>query len=246
MKLNNTSYTTEKFDSGHFSALGTQHSRILVKICGVTTLADARMVAAAGADWIGLNFHPGSPRRVEPSVAAEIVAALPDSTMAVGVFVDRPPDEVAAIAERVGLGIVQLHGDEPPDSIAALGHLQVVRAFRLGDVEAVERMRTYLRRTETLGRPPDAILIDAYVPQQPGGTGHTVDLDLLKRLPPLPPLILAGGLTPENVAERISRVRPWMVDVASGVESIPGRKDPARVAAFLRAAREEKTAANSG
>ena len=217
---------------------------VKIKICGLTSVGDALACVSGGADWIGLNFHPGSSRRIEPSLASEIVAALPPSAHAVGLFVDRPPDEVASLADRIGLKTVQLHGDEPPTDLVALGHLRIIRAFRLGDTEAVACMLRYLSRSQELGRPPDAVLVDAHVAGQPGGTGHAIASELLRVLPPLPNLILAGGLTPENVAGRIGQVRPWMVDVASGVESSPGRKDPGRVAAFVRAARGERDPAD--
>jgi phosphoribosylanthranilate isomerase len=230
--------TTHRDDSGAppMSVLGPRSS-VLIKVCGLTDRDEALATAAAGAAWIGLNFHPASPRRIEPAAAAAIVAALPPTAEAVGLFVDRPPQEVAALAARVGLRIVQLHGREPPEDLLALRHLHLVRAFRLADARSVAEMGAYLRRAEALGRPPDAVLIDAYVAGRPGGTGRTIAAELLEDLPPLPRLILAGGLTPENVAERVARVRPWMVDVAGGVERAPGRKDPARVAAFVRAAR---------
>jgi phosphoribosylanthranilate isomerase len=212
---------------------------VRVKICGLTTVDEAVACAELGADWIGLNFHPRSPRYIPPDVAAEIVAALPRSTAAVGVFVDRPAIEVAELADRLGLRIVQLHGREPPEDLPLVDRFQIVRAFRLGGPAAWEGVMDYLVRAEALGRRPDAVLIDAYLPGQPGGTGAAIAEDLLDHRPtcPLPRLILAGGLTPRNVAERIARVRPWMVDVASGVESAPGRKDRTAVAAFIRAAR---------
>jgi phosphoribosylanthranilate isomerase len=210
--------------------------RVRIKVCGLTRVDDALSCAAAGADWLGLNFHPGSPRQIDPSLAAEIIAALPSSAEAVGLFVDRPPGEVAEEADRLGMRVVQLHGREPAEDLLALSHLTIVRAFRLGDAEAVSRMVAYLRHAEQLGRAPDAVLVDAFVPGRPGGTGHAIAPDLLALLPSLPRLILAGGLTPENVADRVALVRPWMVDVASGVETTPGRKDPERVAAFVRAA----------
>ncbi len=213
---------------------------VKIKVCGLTSIGDALACVSGGADWIGLNFHPGSSRRIETSLASEIVAALPPSAHAVGLFVDRPPDEVASLADRIGLKIVQLHGNEPPTDLVALGHLRIIRAFRLGDTEAVARMVRYLSRSHELGRAPDAVLVDAYVAGQSGGTGHAIASELLRILPPFPNLILAGGLTPENVAGRIAQVRPWMVDVASGVESAPGHKDPGRVAAFVRAARGER------
>ena len=214
-------------------------SAVRVKVCGLMRPDEALACARAGADWIGLNFHPASPRRVDPGAAAEIVAALPPEVEAVGLFVDRPPGEVAALAVRIGLRFVQLHGQEPPEDLLALRPLRIIRAFRLGDAEAVARMAAYLRRCAERGCPPDAVLVDAFVADQPGGTGQAIAPDLLALLPPLPRLVLAGGLTAENVAERVARVRPWMVDVASGVEAAPGRQDPARVAAFIRAARGE-------
>ena len=212
-------------------------SPCLVKVCGLTTVADALATASAGADWIGLNFHPGSKRFVSAPRAEAIVAALPPTTEPVGLFVNRPPAEVAELAARLGLRILQLHGDEPPEDLLALREFRVVRAFRLADAASVEAMAAYLARAEALGCPPEAVLIDAYVAGQPGGTGRAIARDVLDLLPPLPRLILAGGLTPENVGGRVARVRPWMVDVAGGVESAPGRKDPERVASFVAAAR---------
>jgi phosphoribosylanthranilate isomerase len=218
-------------------SLRVPESTVLVKICGLTCVEDAVACAEAGADWIGLNFHPPSVRSVRPKVAAEIVAALPASVSAAGVFVDRPAAEVAERAERLGLGIVQLHGGEPPEDLLALKHLRVIRAFRLGAASDWAVVSDYVARAEALGRPPDAVLVDAFVAGQPGGTGALIAEAILDHIPPLPRLILAGGLTPHNVALRVARVRPWMVDVASGVESSPGRKDRAAVAAFIRAAR---------
>ena len=217
---------------------GVLHSTVRVKVCGLTSVADALMCASAGADWIGLNFHAPSPRRIDLVLAAEIIAALPPTAHAVGLFVDRPASEIAQVTDHLGLRIVQLHGEEPPEALQALIGLQVIRAFRLGSRESVREMSRYLRTAAELGRPPDAVLVDAYVPAQAGGTGRTIADDVLDALPPLPRLILAGGLNAENVAAHVARVRPWMVDVASGVESAPGRKDPARVAAFVRAAKE--------
>lgn len=208
-----------------------------MKICGLTSVEDAVACVESGADWIGLNFHPPSPRCVTPESAAEILAALPDGVTAVGVFVDRPPAEVADLAGRLGLDVVQLHGREPVEDLAALHAFRVIRAFRLRSAEGWRAVSDFLSRAEALGHPADGALVDAYVPGVPGGTGTAIDDSLLEARPPLPRLILAGGLTPANVAERVSRVRPWMVDVASGVESAPGRKDPQRIAAFLRAAR---------
>ena len=135
----------------------------------------------------------------------------------------------------VGLGVVQLHGQESPEVVGLLRPLRVVKAFRLESHGAWARVVDYLAQAATLGCPPEAVLIDSYVAGKPGGTGQTIDDDILDGRPPLDRLILAGGLTPENVAEHVRRVRPWMVDVASGVESVQGCKDLDKVAAFVRA-----------
>jgi len=210
-----------------------------VKICGLTVPAEARDCLAAGADWIGLNFHPPSPRSITIARAGEILAALDrDSADAVvGLFVDRPAAEVAATCRGLGLARAQLHGDEPPEDLVVLAEFFLIRAFRLRDADSVRAMASYLERAERLGRLPDAVLIDAWAPSAFGGTGALIDPALLGDLPPIPRLVLAGGLTPENVAARVRIVDPWMVDVASGVESSPGRKDLAKVRALLRAVR---------
>jgi phosphoribosylanthranilate isomerase len=210
---------------------------IRVKICGVTRVEDAIACAAAGADWIGLNFHPASSRFVRPAAAESIIAALPSSVRPVGVFVDRPPAEVAEFAARLGIDIVQLHGHEPPEDLVSLRHLKLIRAFGLDGPSAWQEVSQYLARGISLGRAPDWVLIDAAIAGRSGGTGELIGDDILSRLPLMPRLILAGGLTPANVAERVARVRPWMVDVASGVESAPGIKDASQATAFVAAAR---------
>ncbi len=208
-----------------------------IKVCGLTTPADAVACVDAGVDWIGLNFHPGSPRFVEVERAVVIRSALGGRAEAVGLFVDRPAEEVMATVCAVGLDVVQLHGDEPPEYLAELAGVRVVKAFRLKDVESASAIRLYLDRAEVLGQPPHAILVDAFVPGLAGGTGIAIADELLGLIPAHPRLILAGGLTPENVADRAGRVGPWMVDVASGVESEPGRKCPERIGAFVAAIR---------
>jgi phosphoribosylanthranilate isomerase len=208
---------------------------VRVKVCGLTRVQEAIDCLNAGAFWIGLNFHPLSPRYVELRVARQIIAAMPDRSRAVGLFVDRSPSEVTGIAHDVGLETIQLHGNEPPEDLAVLDSFCLIRAFRLGSTADLFVMGDYLARAAALGRAPDAVLIDAHLPGQQGGTGTLVADELLPGIPHHPRLILAGGLTPENVAQRIHQVRPWMVDVASGVESTPGRKDASRVAAFIRA-----------
>jgi phosphoribosylanthranilate isomerase len=209
---------------------------VRVKICGLTRVDEATACAHAGADWIGLNFYPGSPRFVPEAEAALIVAALPQSVSAVGIFVDTPPAVVADVAARLGLAIVQLYGDGPADELRELDHLRVIRAFRLEHTGSWVKVNGYLERAQALGRSPDAVLIDTYRAGQAGGTGATIADDILDGIPPCPRLILAGGLTPHNVTAKVARVRPWMVDVASGVETAPGRKDLALVTAFITAA----------
>ena len=213
------------------------HRSIRVKVCGLTRPQEAMECLEAGVFWLGLNFHPLSPRFVTLSVARQIIGALPDRSRAVGLFVNRSPSEVSGIALELGLEAIQLHGDEPPEDLAALDRFFLIRAFRLGSIVDLSAMEGYLARATALGRAPDAILIDARLPKQHGGTGTLISRELLPRLPRHPRLILAGGLNPENVAECIGQVRPWMVDVASGVESAPGRKDAARVVSFVQAVR---------
>ena len=220
----------------------------------MTSPKQARQVAEAGADWIGINLHPGSKRFVPTDQIASLVDAIADPAEAVGLFVNRPLDEVIAIADLANLRTVQLHGDEPAEHALALRRhgLRVVRAFRLADTAAIDQMDAWLRHAAQIGGLPEAILVDAFVPGQPGGTGHAIANSVLDALikwqtrahlangaeqEPAPKLILAGGLTPGNVAALVARVRPWMVDVASGVESSPGQKDLSAVLAFIRAAR---------
>jgi phosphoribosylanthranilate isomerase len=212
---------------------------VKIKVCGLTTPADAIACVEAGVDWVGLNFHPLSPRFVDRGRAAEIRRALGDCLGVVGLFVDRPADEVLATARTIGLDFVQLHGDEPPEYLAELARLQVVKAFRVRDAESASAIVRYVERAEALGHPLHAVLVDAYVAGRSGGTGVAIADDLLGLIPAHPRLILAGGLTPENVAERAAVVGPWMVDVASGVESEPGRKCPERIGAFIAASRRK-------
>jgi phosphoribosylanthranilate isomerase len=225
-------------------------SHVKVKVCGLTEVANALACAEAGADWIGLNFHPPSPRSISIERGAEIASALAGKAEPVGLFVHRAWPEVVEVGDAVGLTLVQIHGDEPPEYLAHLmdagPSLQIIRAFRLFDDASVDRMIAYLDRADQLGCAPHAILVDAHVPGQPGGTGRSIPFDVLAHLPDHPHLILAGGLTPENVAERVALVRPWMVDVASGVESSPGVKDVARVSDFVAAVQEGASRSRGG
>jgi phosphoribosylanthranilate isomerase len=208
---------------------------VRIKICGVTTPDDARMAADAGADAVGLNFYPKSPRFVTPTQAAALVRALPPFTAAVGVYVGMPIRQVCAIAYQLGLRGVQTYDDQPPaEDPFPFAH---VPAFRVKDAAGLEHVRKFVAAATALGRRPAAVLIDSHVEGQVGGTGHKAPWELLVGFDPGVPVILAGGLTPENIAEAISLVRPWGVDVASGVESSPGRKDCDKVARFVKIVR---------
>lgn len=207
-----------------------------MKICGVTNIEDAIMVAETGADAVGLNFYTESSRHVALEQAEEIAAALPSNMAKVGVFVNSSCDEVADVSDRVGLDIVQLHGDEPPEALALLAPRTVIRAFRCRE-KGFHPLIEYLGLCRNLAHTPAAVLVDAYKPDSYGGTGTVVDWtavsELARDLPDMP-IVLAGGLRPENVAEAIRVARPAAVDTASGVESSPGRKDPKRVGEFVR------------
>jgi len=208
---------------------------IRIKICGVTIPADAQLVAEAGADAMGLNFYPNSPRCVSPAQAAAIVRALAPFSVPVGVFVGIPIRQVCAIAFQLGLRGVQTYGDQPAsEDTFPFAHIP---AFRVKDAAGLDSVRNFVELATTLGRRPHAVLIDSHVEGQMGGTGHAAPWELLAGFDPGVPLILAGGLTAENVASAIAIVRPWGVDVASGVESSPGKKDRDKVLRFVKAVR---------
>jgi phosphoribosylanthranilate isomerase len=209
-----------------------------IKICGITNLADAQLAARAGADAIGLNFYPASPRACTRPAARQIVEILPSAICKVGVFVNAPAAEVRAIATSLGLNMVQLHGDEPPETLRELKGLAVVRAFRPGT--DYEKVRDYLRQCHAMTCTPRMILIDALVEGVYGGSGKTADWQTLiheRAALAGQPLVLAGGLSPSNVAAAIEQVRPWAVDVAGGVEESPGRKSEQLVTDFVREAK---------
>ena len=211
-----------------------------VKICGITNVDDARVVAQAGADAVGLNFYPKSPRYVTAEKARQIVDALPERIVKVGLFVNAAAEEICQTFDRLGLDLIQLHGDEPPEFFGELRGRAAMRAFRLGE-SGVDRMCRYLDDCRRLACEPRLVLVDACVEGAYGGTGQLADWEALKAYPfdaTPPPLVLAGGLKPDNVAEAIRAVCPAAVDTASGVESSPGRKDPVAVEAFVCAARE--------
>jgi phosphoribosylanthranilate isomerase len=198
-----------------------------VKICGLTTRDDAVRCASLGADAIGLNFWPQSPRHTDIDTAQRIVEALGDRVETVGVFVDFDLSQIREILQKTGISWAQMHGDEPPELVEALLP-QAYKAIGVKDGSAIELARRY---------PGEHLLLDASVPGMPGGTGRTFDWSIASEVAKERKLTLAGGLTPDNVAEAVRIVRPFRVDVASGVESAPGRKDPEKVAAFIEAAK---------
>jgi len=210
-----------------------------VKICGITRPEWACAAAEAGADAIGLIFAE-SPRRISPETAEAIVAALPPWVTPVGVFVGAPAAEVRGLAERLHLGAVQLHGDEPAEMLADLGPVKVLKAVGVAGEADLASARRWRDRAEALGRRPDAYLVDARVPGGPrGGTGQVADWSLAARMQEegFRPLVLSGGLGPENVTEAIRAVRPWGVDTSSGTEVSPGQKSPEKIRAFVEAVR---------
>ncbi len=205
-------------------------SRVRVKICGVTRLEDALLAADLGADALGFNLWPGSKRHVSASVARGIVDRLPPFVTAVGVFVNQPPTEVLTLAAEAGLGTVQLHGDEPWDDVNGYP-IPAVKAVRLNGPESLVDLHRYRVRAFLLDAPGAGF----------GGSGTTCDWRLAAEVAARTRVILAGGLTPDNVTEAIRAVRPWAVDVASGVESSPGVKDPEKLRRFVERAHKEST-----
>lgn len=199
---------------------------VVVKICGVRTVEDARAAAAAGADLVGVNFVPSSPRRIDVPAAAAIAAALPGLPL-VGVFVDAPRAEVVRIADAVGLAGLQFHGDETPADC---------RGFRQWTVKALRARPGDDLAARAAAYDTDFILLDSFVRGTAGGTGVALDPALARTLP-RERLFLAGGLRPETVAAAVRAVRPHGVDVASGVERTPGVKDHDKIQAFVRAAK---------
>jgi phosphoribosylanthranilate isomerase len=201
---------------------------VKVKICGITNLPDGTAAAEAGADALGFVFYDHSPRRISVEAAAGLIRQLPPFVMKVGVFVNAPADLVLRAVRECGLNLLQFHGDEPPEYCLQFG-LMSMKAFRIRDAASLQALSGYHT---------DAWLLDAYTPDKPGGTGETINWDLaLEARGWGRPIFLAGGLTPENVGEAVRRARPYAVDVSSGVEAMPGRKDHAKVRAFIQAAK---------
>lgn len=205
---------------------------VIVKICGITNLPDALAAVENGADALGFVFHGPSPRAVSQPAAAAIIRQLPPAVVKVGVFVNASKDFVLRAVTECGLNLLQFHGDEPPEYCLQFG-IMSMKAFRIRNAESLRPLPAY--RT-------DAWLLDACAPGKPGGTGETFNWDLAVEAGKLGrPIFLAGGLTPENVAAAIIQVRPYAVDVSSGVESAPGKKDHAKLKAFIHAAKTAVT-----
>lgn len=200
---------------------------IRIKICGMTNLEDALLAAELGADALGFIFYPKSPRAIRPEAAREIIRQLPPFVLTVGVFVDEEQARVREIVAYAGLDWLQLHGAESPGYCRAVGR-RVIKGFRVKGEESLALLASYHGAVQ-------AFLLDTYRPGTPGGTGETFDWELARRAKEHGPIILAGGLTPDNVAQAIRQAQPAAVDVASGVEAAPGKKDPNKLKAFLEA-----------
>lgn len=200
---------------------------VKVKICGITSLEDAMMAVEAGADALGFVFYEKSPRFINPLTAANIIAKLPPFVLTVGLFVNEELEKINWTADYCGLDLIQLHGDEGPDECMEVSR-RVIKAFRIKDIVSIEPMKKYQ---------VSGFLLDAWCPDTYGGTGMTFNWEMAAAARQYGRIILAGGLTPANVAEAVRLVQPYAVDVSSGVESAPGRKDLEKVREFIRLAK---------
>jgi phosphoribosylanthranilate isomerase len=204
--------------------------RVKVKICGITNWADARRAVAEGADFLGFNFYASSPRYVAPAKAGNIVRRLPKKVLTVGVFVNESEPKMLEIARTVGLDALQLHGDETPAVVARLKRsFPVIKAIRVKKSPAALQLRRFKAAT--------ALLLDGFDAHRRGGTGKSFDWEIARQARQYGRIFLAGGLTPENIGEAIRAVQPYAVDVCSGVEARPGKKDPSLVKSLMRAAK---------
>lgn len=199
-----------------------------IKICGITNIDDALVAVEAGADALGFVFVPGTPRYIGAKDAAMIISQLPPFIATVGLFVNADQKSIEAIADQCQLDVIQLHGEESPEFCRALNRKQI-KAVRVKDESSLSRLPDYR---------VSAYLLDSYVKGKMGGTGRVFNWRLAVKAKQYGRIILAGGLHPDNVASAVQQVCPYGVDVSSGVEAKPGRKDPAKVRAFIRAVRE--------
>ena len=201
---------------------------VRVKICGITNLDDALAAVAFGADVLGFVFFPGSPRHISPVDARAIIRQVPPFVQAVGVFVDESVEGMEKTAGAASLDIIQLHGDEPPESCRL--SRRTIKAIRVKSLESLSPLEAFAPSVS-------AFLLDAYSPDQIGGTGMIFNWDIAVEAKKFGPIVLAGGLTPENVSQAVRHVRPYAVDVSSGVESAKGRKDHEKMKRFIAQAK---------
>ncbi|MBI5641991.1 MAG: phosphoribosylanthranilate isomerase [Deltaproteobacteria bacterium] len=199
-----------------------------IKICGITNPDDAALSVEYGADALGFIFYKKSPRYIEPEAAAAIIQKLPPFITAVGVFVDETAEDIARIKALTGINAIQLHGSETPAFCASLGGAVIIKAFRIRGIDDIKGLGDYKA---------SAYLLDTYKEGVPGGTGEQFNWEIAVEAKFRGRIILSGGLNPGNVREAIDRVRPYAVDVSSGVEARPGRKDPAKVIKFIKQVR---------
>jgi phosphoribosylanthranilate isomerase len=205
---------------------------VVVKICGITNIDDALAALQFGADALGFVFHQPSPRRVSIEQAAQIAQKLPATVVKAGVFVDAPEDAVLKAIAACTLNLLQFHGNESPDFCLQFG-LMSMKAFRIKDAASLQELSKY---------PTDAWLLDSYVANKVGGTGERFNWDLAREARTLGrPIFLAGGLTAENVGDAVHQVQPYGVDVSSGVEACPGKKDLIKLESFIHAAKQAST-----
>jgi len=206
---------------------------VRVKICGITNLEDAQEAISLGADALGFNFYKRSSRYIEPAKAKPIIEALPPLISLVGIFVDEfSPERIRSIAHAIGLGTIQLHGSESPEYVKKIGEVRIIKAFRVSESFDLAQLATF-----RVG----AYLLDAYDEKQLGGTGKTFNWDVAVEAKRHGRVILAGGLSSENVAEAIAQVRPYAVDVCSAIESEPGKKDFQKMEALFREVRRARS-----
>ncbi|MBI1820732.1 MAG: phosphoribosylanthranilate isomerase [Nitrospirae bacterium] len=203
---------------------------VRVKICGMTSLADAQTAVLYGADALGFIFYQKSPRGVSVQKVKEIIQALPPFVLTVGVFVNETAETIRETVRQCGLSLVQLHGDESPEFCGKLD-LRIIKAIRVSRLEDLKRIEEY---------DVQGILLDAYHPDFYGGTGRTMDWKVLQGIGKEKPIILSGGLTPENVRQAIQTVSPYGLDVCTGVEEKPGKKDPEKIRLFIKKAKEKE------
>jgi phosphoribosylanthranilate isomerase len=205
---------------------------VRVKICGITNWADAAVSLEAGANALGFNFYPASPRYIPPSHARMIVSRMPPGVDAVGVFVNAPFAAAHEIGLAVDLDVFQLHGDETPDAVSEFSESwPLIKAFRVSPEFHAAQLESYRPHT-------DFFLLDGFSHDARGGTGNSFDWSVAREAKQYGRIFLSGGLTPENVGDAVRQVRPFAVDVCSGVEASPGKKDAARVREFIRTVKE--------